>query len=353
MILTPKLKASRSSQLALMIGAFLILAGGVMYASFVFAAADSGDAVLIRADGRQSLTVKLPAPNLLRPMSPEEAVQANAQRALSSRVDMPAVAFKLKTDQGSSERAIECLAQAVYYEAAMESAEGQRAVAQVVLNRVRHPAYPASICGVVYQGSERATGCQFTFTCDGSLARIPAAWRWKQAQETAIEALSGRVFAPVGHATHYHANYVLPYWADSLDKAAQIGRHIFYRLKGSMGSSRAFSQPHKGSEPLPPPTGAVVLPLEVPSQSTLVTDPINVAGGLEAIAGELVANSAPIQAPVADATAGGLLKDEGVIGRRNNNRAEPSAKSACKADESTRLEPMGTANMQPQGSTSC
>jgi len=70
-------------------------------------------------------------------------------------------------------RALTCLTQAVYYEAASEPDGGQRAVAQVVLNRVAHPAYPKTVCGVVYQGSERSTGCQFTFTCDGALARMP------------------------------------------------------------------------------------------------------------------------------------------------------------------------------------
>ncbi|MFN5901342.1 MAG: cell wall hydrolase, partial [Novosphingobium sp.] len=68
-------------------------------------------------------------------------------------------------------RALQCLAAAVYYEARSESDVGQRAVAQVVLNRVAHPSYPNTVCGVVYQGSERTTGCQFSFTCDGSLAK--------------------------------------------------------------------------------------------------------------------------------------------------------------------------------------
>jgi spore germination cell wall hydrolase CwlJ-like protein len=86
-----------------------------------------------------------------------------------------------------------------------------------VLNRMRHPGYPASICGVVYQGADRTTGCQFTFTCDGSLLRTPLASLWARSRKIAEDALSGRVYAPIGHATHYHADYVLPYWADSLD----------------------------------------------------------------------------------------------------------------------------------------
>ena len=93
-------------------------------------------------------------------------------------------------------RAVECLTAAVYYEAAVESTAGQQAVAQVVLNRVRHPAYPRTVCGVVFQGQERATGCQFTFTCDGALRRTPSAAGWARARRVAEEALAGKVFAP-------------------------------------------------------------------------------------------------------------------------------------------------------------
>jgi hypothetical protein len=118
---------------------------------------------------------------------------------------------------------------------------------------MHHPGYPTSVCGVVYQGSERATGCQFSFTCDGSLARAPAAALWNRSKKIAQAALAGKVFAPVGHATHYHADYVLPYWADSLDKSVQIGRHIFYRIRGVYGNSNAFTQGYAGHEPLPPP----------------------------------------------------------------------------------------------------
>ncbi|WP_114227854.1 cell wall hydrolase [Sphingomonas ginsengisoli (ex An et al. 2013)] len=195
----------------------------------------------------------LPPPDLLRPLTPEDAVALNAERPLVKRPDSPAAAFRLSGDAINKLRAVDCMTQAVYYEAASEGVEGGRAVAQVVLNRMRHPGYPNSVCGVVYQGSPRPTGCQFTFTCDGSLARIPAGYLWTRSRLIASEALAGRVFAPVGHATHYHANYVVPYWADSLDKVAVIGRHIFYRLRGTNGSGAAFSQRYAGAEPLPPP----------------------------------------------------------------------------------------------------
>ena len=145
--------------------------------------------------------------------------------------------------------ALECLTSAIYYEAGNEPVDGQRAVAQVVLNRVRHPAFPSSICGVIYQGSERATGCQFTFTCDGSLSRGPARWAWDRAREVAKAALAGYVYAPVGNATHYHTNWIVPYWSASLVKSAIVGAHIFYRWSGGWGRPTAFTQDYSGREP--------------------------------------------------------------------------------------------------------
>lgn len=135
--------------------------------------------------------------------------------------------------------ATDCLAQAVYYEAALEPEQGRRAVAQVVLNRVRHPAYPNSVCGVVYQGWNQPV-CQFSFTCDGALMRKPRADLWRNAKAIAREALAGHEVAEVGTATHYHADYVLPYWAYRLGKIAKVGRHIFYRFPGSPGRSASF-----------------------------------------------------------------------------------------------------------------
>ncbi|THD34515.1 MAG: cell wall hydrolase [Sphingomonas sp.] len=146
-------------------------------------------------------------------------------------------------------RALDCLTKAVYYEAGNQSDDGQRAVAQVVLNRVRDRAFPSSVCGVVYQGSQRSTGCQFTFTCDGSLARRPSEAGWIRARAVASSALAGSVYAPVGSATFYHANYVSPWWANSMDKVATVGAHIFYRWRGGMENALAFRQRYSGSEP--------------------------------------------------------------------------------------------------------
>ncbi|MBN8849423.1 MULTISPECIES: cell wall hydrolase [unclassified Sphingomonas] len=146
-------------------------------------------------------------------------------------------------------RALDCLTQAVYYEARSEPIDGERAVAQVVLNRVRDRAFPKSVCGVVYQGSNRNTGCQFTFTCDGSLLRPREPGAWERARAVAAAALSGEVYAPVGSATHYHANYVQPWWAASLTRIGAIGNHIFYRWRDAMENALAFRQRYDGVEP--------------------------------------------------------------------------------------------------------
>ena len=149
-----------------------------------------------------------------------------------------------------STNAQRCLTQAIYYEAATESDAGKAAVAQVILNRMRHPAYPDTVCGVIYQGSSRP-GCQFSFACDGSMRRPPVPALWRRSAEIARAALSGHVAASVGMATHYHADYVLPRWAPRLTKIEQIGAHIFYRWPGSWGKPRAFSDAYAGAEFIP------------------------------------------------------------------------------------------------------
>ncbi|MEM9500381.1 MAG: cell wall hydrolase [Pseudomonadota bacterium] len=160
-----------------------------------------------------------------------------------------AKAFFLVGTGISKARAQECLAQAVWYEAASESDAGHRAVAQVVLNRVAHPSWPKSVCGVVYEGSSRSTGCQFSFTCDGSLARRAGGASWQRAQRIAAEALEGSVYAPIGYATHYHTLWVDPYWAGSLEHVGTIGAHRFYRNRGAAGSKSTFTGAYAGNEP--------------------------------------------------------------------------------------------------------
>lgn len=132
-------------------------------------------------------------------------------------------------------RAIECLTLAVAYEAGNESDEGQQAVAEVVLNRVRHPFFPKSVCGVVFAGSTRRTGCQFSFTCDGSLRRRLSQRTTARARDVALRAIEGQLGSLALGATHYHADYVSPYWAPSLSRLTKIGAHIFYRMPGRSG----------------------------------------------------------------------------------------------------------------------
>lgn len=138
-------------------------------------------------------------------------------------------------------RDLECLTQAVYYEARGEGRAGMQAVAQVVLNRARHGAFPSSVCGVVYQGANRSTGCQFSFTCNGAMRRGVNQAAWRRAHEVASAALSGHVYAAVGNATHFHTTSVSPRWRHSLVQVGQVGSHLFYRFGGRSGSSGAFS----------------------------------------------------------------------------------------------------------------
>ena len=189
------------------------------------------------------------SPQTILPLSIRNAKAANASIPLTSRPLESGRPLYALSSEPASLRALQCLTSAIYYEAATEPADGKRAVAQVVLNRVRHPAFPASVCGVIYQGAERTTGCQFSFTCDGSLRRKPLYRTWLSARAIAMEALSGKVYSPVGLATHYHADYVLPKWAPKLTKNLVLGRHIFYQWRGSWGQRQAFRQSYAGDEP--------------------------------------------------------------------------------------------------------
>jgi spore germination cell wall hydrolase CwlJ-like protein len=125
-----------------------------------------------------------------------------------------------------------CLAEGIYFEARGEEEAGQAAVAQVILNRVRNPAYPNSICGVVYQNQDLRNRCQFSFTCDGIKDRILSPFAWRTAKRVAKNAIDGTTWLEeVGDSTHYHANYVAPRWAKTMNKMEKVGDHIFYRTK--------------------------------------------------------------------------------------------------------------------------
>lgn len=148
-------------------------------------------------------------------------------------------------------RDLDCLTQAVYYEARGEGRDGMKAVAQVVLNRVRHPAFPKTICGVVFQGAARGSGCQFSFTCSGVMRGGVNRAAWDRARAIASGAMSGSVFASVGNATHFHTTGVSPTWRNSLIQVSQVGSHLFYRFGGRSGSSDAFNyapRPSTGGE---------------------------------------------------------------------------------------------------------
>ncbi len=129
---------------------------------------------------------------------------------------------------------VKCLATAIYFEARGEPQLGQIAVAQVVLNRLKNPAYPNTICAVVYQNKNKRNACQFSFACDGIPDRITDRSAWTSSQALATKILNDdrtMYLSDVGAATHYHANYVRPRWARSMNKVDKIGRHIFYTTK--------------------------------------------------------------------------------------------------------------------------
>jgi spore germination cell wall hydrolase CwlJ-like protein len=206
----------------------------------------------------------------------DEAKLINAAMPFSQAPVIAARAFVLPAGESLDQRrALLCLTQAVYYEAGFEPMAGRRAVAQVVLNRMRHAAFPKSVCGVVYQRNSTPV-CQFTFVCDGSLLRRPEAAAWKQAEQVARAALAGYVERSVGSATHYHADYVAPAWAPLLTKISKLGAHIFYRWPGAWGQPGAFTGRYIGepNDPasLRPPLNLAKLILENGEQ--IVAGPI-------------------------------------------------------------------------------
>lgn len=172
-----------------------------------------------------------------------DASQPPILRASLNPTPIPAAPFRLGGALEAS-RDMECLTQAVYYEARGETPAGQAAVAQVVLNRVRHPAFPKTVCGVVFQGANSRV-CQFSFACNGAMrARVePAAWR--RAERVAHRALSGEVMAEVGRSTHFHTTAVAPSWGPRLTRVTQVGVHVFYRFGRDPAPSRMLASAHE------------------------------------------------------------------------------------------------------------
>ncbi len=257
------------------------------------------------AQGPSELPPPVVQPPRLMEVAPDTARQLNDAVPYAAGPIAAARSFIYTGSPENRAAARVCLAAAALYEAGTDPID-QYAVAQVVLNRVRHPAFPKTVCGVVFQGAERATGCQFTFACDGALRRRPGVATWATALASADAALSGFVFTPVGTATHYHTDWVFPYWQSSLTKLVKLHTHIFYRWAGWWGTPPAFSGRVAGLEHVDPrlsaalgqndPAAAAQLSPEAPSAATL-------GATAAATAPELVAP--PVRVPGLPA---GLLK---------------------------------------------
>lgn len=282
-----------------------------------------------RAEGWVSLDMRK-TPNLgFSTVEGASAEELNTLRPFAALPIRPMKPFVLKAAAEDRARALDCMTQAVYYESAREPRAGQEAVAQVVLNRLRHPAYPKSVCGVVYQGSARLTGCQFTFTCDGSLRWTPQPALWKQARSVAERALDGFVDKTVGSATHYHAAYVAPYWAPTLVKMTKVGQHIFYRWTGPWGEPPAFNGRYAGAEAVLTP--ALLTGVDARTQGGLFAPE---AQGIPAQRKVTLAVAGEVRTyTVADATAPGGERTR-VMGTIRPTRRQPTPEEIRQINES-------------------
>ena len=244
--------SSSASSLLTVAGLAIVPLAVLIWASLRFAPA-------LAADGqhRQPLLAEMAQ----LPGSPDAMLsagplldQASDPRSLNAAIPFyngkiqPAPPYTFKGNATDLSNARNCLALAALAEAG-PSEQGQRAVMQIVLNRVRHPAFANSICGVVFEGAERETGCQFTFTCDGSLSRQYASDSWEAARKRAEQALKGYVFRSVGNATHYHTDWVFPWWSPKLQKIAQVETHLFFRWPGYWGSTASWRSRRAANEP--------------------------------------------------------------------------------------------------------
>lgn len=266
-----------------------------------------------------------------------EQRQPLALRASFGGAFNPAVAPFRLTNALESSRELECLSEAVYYEARGETPSGQAAVAQVVLNRVRHPSFPKSICGVVFQGAYKRVGCQFSFACDGSMRRGRERGAWNRAQKVASRALSGAVMSEVGAATHFHTTGVAPGWGPRLLRVAQVGMHVFYRFGGRSGAPDAFSrtpQPSTADElptvtlaSLPNAPGADGKPVQVIqlASAMVISPPAGpVTGGMGGPTGPV---SEPASAPAMHPT----KASNGTSGALSGDGVKPTAAVATGA----------------------
>lgn len=172
------------------------------------------------------------APDLVVPKRRPESDLAYAPETGGLDATDTGAPIKAKDGKAWSQKEMGCLATAIYFEARGEKYRGQVAVAQVVMNRVKHRLYPSTICGVVFQNQSKRNACQFSFACDGIPERVTEPKAWKQAQEIAKGVVDGSLYlTEVGYATHYHATYVYPHWAPRMKKVTKVGLHVFYQFK--------------------------------------------------------------------------------------------------------------------------
>ena len=198
--------------------------GRALILTLAIAGAGAGAALNVEASRAPSPSVRIPLP----------AASSATPAQLAAAYVVPAV--KPLTDSATAPlrhaqtaaRELDCLTQAVYFEARGESATGQAAVAQVVLNRVRHPAFPKTVCGVIHQGAN-GRGCQFSFACDGRAELAYERGAWTRARNVAARALAGTMMPQVAGATHFHAAAIGPQWPGML-RVSQVGLHVFYRF---------------------------------------------------------------------------------------------------------------------------
>lgn len=151
------------------------------------------------------------------------AILLAAAAAATAQADLPPAGL-----QRDVRHEIECLAKTVYFEARGEPELGQRAVAHVVMNRVAHPGFADSVCGVVKQGGGRGPSCQFSWYCDGLSDQPREAERWAEARALARAVYWGESVDVTGGALYFHATHVSPRWREAFRRGERIGRHVFY-----------------------------------------------------------------------------------------------------------------------------
>ena len=171
------------------------------------------------------------APVAVQPAAPDAGITVASKGEVTGDDQLPqSPAERLGLTGEKRAKAISCLAKAIYFEAGIEPVRGQIAVAQVVVNRAFSGYYPNDICGVIFQNVHRFLACQFTFACNGKPLIASSQTMWARAMRIAEETIDGKLWLPeIGKATHYHADYVHPWWARTMNKHAKIGVHIFYR----------------------------------------------------------------------------------------------------------------------------